>query len=134
VFHSIEKQVADAFHAHIQVRYGVDLSVTIEQPRQSDFGEIAVRRRSACQAIAPGAEEIAAELAAESGRYPAWRRSKWRVTAISIFARPRRLRSGAVAGRRRRYVRRRGKIIVGAHQHQSQQGGAHRPPAQRHAG
>ena len=42
MFHSIQQQVSSAFHAHIQIRYGVDLSVSIEQPRQSDFGEIAV--------------------------------------------------------------------------------------------
>ncbi len=42
MFHSIEKQVADAFRTHIQVRYGVDVPVAVEQPRQSDFGEMAV--------------------------------------------------------------------------------------------
>ena len=28
--------------ANIHARYGVDLQVAIEQPRQSDFGELAV--------------------------------------------------------------------------------------------
>jgi arginyl-tRNA synthetase len=42
VFHSIEKKVSSAFRAHIQARYGVDLSIAIEQPRQSSFGEMAV--------------------------------------------------------------------------------------------
>ncbi len=42
MFHSIEKQIAAAFHAHIQIRYGIDLPVVIEQPRQSEFGEMAV--------------------------------------------------------------------------------------------
>jgi len=42
VFHSIEHQISSAFRAHIQARYGVDLAVAIEQPRQSDFGEMAV--------------------------------------------------------------------------------------------
>jgi len=71
VFHSIEKQVADAFHAHIQVRYGVDLSVTIEQPRQSDFGEIAVPVAfQLAKRLRQAPKKIAAELAAEIGPIP----------------------------------------------------------------
>jgi len=71
VFHSIEKQVADAFRAHIQARYGVDLSVVIEQPRQSDFGEMAVPAvfQLAKQLRQPP-KKIAAELAAEIGPIP----------------------------------------------------------------
>jgi len=42
VFHSIEKLVSNAFREHIQVRYGVDLAVVVEQPRQSGLGEVAV--------------------------------------------------------------------------------------------
>jgi arginyl-tRNA synthetase len=42
VFHSIEKQVSSAFRAHILIRYGIELTVNVEQPRQSEFGEIAL--------------------------------------------------------------------------------------------
>ena len=71
MFHSIEKQVADAFHAHIQVRYGVDLSVAIEQPRQSDFGEIAVPAAfQLAKRLRQAPKKIAAELAAEIGPIP----------------------------------------------------------------
>jgi len=42
VFHSIEKSVSSAFRAHIQIRYGIDLAVAVEQPRQSDLGDMAV--------------------------------------------------------------------------------------------
>jgi arginyl-tRNA synthetase len=71
VFHSIEKQVADAFHAHIQVRYGVDLTVAIEQPRQSDFGEIAVPAAfQLAKLLRQPPKKIAAELAAEIGPIP----------------------------------------------------------------
>jgi arginyl-tRNA synthetase len=42
VFHSIEKQVSQAFRAHIQARYGIDFPTAIEQPRQSEFGDMAV--------------------------------------------------------------------------------------------
>ena len=42
MFHSIEKNVSSAFRAHIQIRYGIDLAVAVEQPRQSDLGDMAV--------------------------------------------------------------------------------------------
>jgi arginyl-tRNA synthetase len=68
VFHSIEKQVASAFRAHIQARYGVDLAVTIEQPRQSDFGEIAVPAAfQLARQLRQAPKKIAAELADEIG-------------------------------------------------------------------
>jgi arginyl-tRNA synthetase len=71
VFHSIEKQVSRAFHAHIQARYGVDLPVTIEQPRQSDFGEIAVPAAfQLAKQLRQAPRKIAAELAAEIGPIP----------------------------------------------------------------
>jgi len=72
VFHSIEKQVADAFRAHIQARYGVDLSIAIEQPRQSDFGEIAVPAAfQLAKQLRQPPKKIAAGLAAEIGPIPA---------------------------------------------------------------
>ncbi|MGA8581388.1 MAG: hypothetical protein WB579_22050 [Bryobacteraceae bacterium] len=72
MFHSIEKQVADAFRAHIQARYGVDLSVAIEQPRQSDFGEIAVPAAfQLAKLLRQPPKKIAAELAAGIGPIPA---------------------------------------------------------------
>jgi arginyl-tRNA synthetase len=71
VFHSIEKQIASAFHAHIQVRYGIDLAVTIEQPRQSDFGEMAVPAAfQLAKQLRQAPRKIAAELAAEIGPIP----------------------------------------------------------------
>jgi arginyl-tRNA synthetase len=42
VFHSIEKRVLEAFQARIRALYGVDPAFGIEQPRQSEFGEMAV--------------------------------------------------------------------------------------------
>jgi len=68
VFHSIEKQVAGAFHAHIQIRYGLDLAVAIEQPRQSDFGEMAVPAAfQLAKHLRQAPKRIAAELVAEIG-------------------------------------------------------------------
>lgn len=71
MFHSIEKQIASAFHAHIQVRYGIDLVVNIEQPRQSDFGEMAVPAAfQLAKQLRQAPQKIAAELAAEIGPIP----------------------------------------------------------------
>jgi arginyl-tRNA synthetase len=71
VFHSIEKQVTDAFRAHILARYGIDLAVGIEQPRQSDFGEMAVAAAfTLAKQLKQAPKKIAAEIAAEIGEIP----------------------------------------------------------------
>jgi arginyl-tRNA synthetase len=68
MFHSIEKHVASAFHAHILARYGLDLAVAVEQPRQSDFGEMAVPVAfQLAKQLRQAPRKIAAELAAEIG-------------------------------------------------------------------
>jgi len=71
VFHSIEKQVAGAFRAHILIRYGIELAVNIEQPRQSDFGEIAVPAAfQLAKQLRQAPKKIAQELADEIGPIP----------------------------------------------------------------
>ena len=71
MFHSIEKQVAGAFHAHIQIRYGIDLAVAMEQPRQSDFGEMAVPAAfQLAKQLRQAPQKIAAELVEEIGPIP----------------------------------------------------------------
>jgi arginyl-tRNA synthetase len=68
VFHSIEKQVSSAFRAHIQARYGVDLPIAIEQPRQSDFGEMAVPAAfQLAKQLRQAPKKIAAELVEDLG-------------------------------------------------------------------
>jgi arginyl-tRNA synthetase len=68
VFHSIEKQVSRAFHTHIQIRYGIDLAVAIEQPRQSEFGEMAVPAAfQLAKQLRQAPRKIAAELVEEIG-------------------------------------------------------------------
>jgi arginyl-tRNA synthetase len=68
VFHSLEKQIASAFHAHIQARYGIDLPVNVEQPRQSEFGELAVPAAfQLAKQLRQAPRTIAAELADEIG-------------------------------------------------------------------
>jgi arginyl-tRNA synthetase len=71
VFHSIERQIASAFRAHIQIRYGIDLAVALEQPRQSDFGEIAAPAAfQLAKQLKQAPRKIAAELAEEIGALP----------------------------------------------------------------
>jgi arginyl-tRNA synthetase len=68
MFHSIEKHVSSAFRAHILARYGLDLAVAVEQPRQSDFGEMAVPAAfQLAKQLRQAPRKIAAELAAEVG-------------------------------------------------------------------
>ena len=68
MFHSIEKRVSDAFHAHILVRYGIDVAIAIEQPRQSDFGEMAVPAAfQLAKQLRQAPKKIAADLAAGIG-------------------------------------------------------------------
>ncbi len=71
MFHSIEKQVSGAFRTHIQIRYGVDLAVAVEQPRQSEFGEMAVPAAfQLAKQLKQAPKRIAAELVDEIGPIP----------------------------------------------------------------
>jgi arginyl-tRNA synthetase len=68
VFHSIEQQISSAFRAHIQARYGIDLPVAVEQPRQSGFGEMAVPAAfQLAKQLHQAPKKIAAELVDEIG-------------------------------------------------------------------
>jgi arginyl-tRNA synthetase len=54
--------------AHIQARYGVDLTFAIEQPRQSEFGELAVPAAfQLAKQLRQAPKKIAAELVEEIG-------------------------------------------------------------------
>ncbi|HWB97797.1 MAG TPA: hypothetical protein VG672_13880, partial [Bryobacteraceae bacterium] len=68
MFHLLEKRIQAAFHQHILERYGTDLPVTIEQPRQSEFGEIAVPAAfQLARQLRQAPKKIAADLAAAIG-------------------------------------------------------------------
>lgn len=68
MFHSIEKLVSRAFRAHIQARYGVDLAVAVEQPKQSELGEMAVPAAfQLAKQLRQAPKKIAAELVEEIG-------------------------------------------------------------------
>ena len=71
MFHSIEKRVSSAFRSHIQVRYGIDLEPAIEQPRESDFGEMAVPAAfQLAKQLRQAPRKIAADLVDEVGPIP----------------------------------------------------------------
>ena len=42
MFHLLEKTIAERVSAHVRDRYGVEAPVTLEQPKQSSFGELAI--------------------------------------------------------------------------------------------
>jgi arginyl-tRNA synthetase len=71
MFHLLEKQVQRAFHDYVQARYGVDLAVAVEQPKQSDFGELAVPAAfQLAKQLKQAPRKIAAELVAGIGPIP----------------------------------------------------------------
>jgi arginyl-tRNA synthetase len=71
MFHLLETQVQRAFHDHIQARYGIDFPVAIEQPKQSDFGEMAVPAAfQLAKQLRQPPRKIAAELVADIGSVP----------------------------------------------------------------
>ena len=66
MFHLIEKRVQQAFHDHIQARYGIDLAFALEQPKKSDYGELAFSATfQLARQLRQDPKKIAAELAAE---------------------------------------------------------------------
>ena len=68
MFHIIEKALARRVSDHVRTRYGAELSIALEQPKQSGFGELAipVAFQLARQLKKPP-KAIAAELVAELG-------------------------------------------------------------------
>jgi arginyl-tRNA synthetase len=72
VFQQIEKSIAAAVAAHIQIRYGVEFPVILEQPKQTGFGEIAIPvafqlARQLKKAPRVIAQELVAELPSIGG-------------------------------------------------------------------
>ena len=68
MFHLLEKRVQETFHHHIQARYGIDLAIAIEQPKQAEFGELAVPVAfQLAKQLKQAPKKIAAELVADIG-------------------------------------------------------------------
>jgi arginyl-tRNA synthetase len=68
VFHLLEKRVQEAFQNHVKARYGIDLPIAIEQPKQPDFGELALPVAfQLAKQLRQAPKKIASELAADIG-------------------------------------------------------------------
>jgi arginyl-tRNA synthetase len=68
VFHLLEKRVQHALQSHILARYGVELAVAVEQPKQPEFGEMAVPAAfQLAKLLKQAPKRIAGELASEIG-------------------------------------------------------------------
>jgi arginyl-tRNA synthetase len=68
VFHLLEKRIQQAVSDHVKVRYGFDVPVALEQPKQSDFGELALPIAfQLARQLKKAPKAIAAELADELG-------------------------------------------------------------------
>jgi arginyl-tRNA synthetase len=71
LFHILERRVQQAFHDHILARYGIDLEIAVEQPKQSDFGELAVPAAfQLARRLKQAPKKIASEIAAEMPPVP----------------------------------------------------------------
>ncbi len=72
MFHIFEKQITERIEAHVRERYGVQVPVTLEQPKQASFGELAIpiafqlarQLKKAPRAIA---DQLVADLGAIEG-------------------------------------------------------------------
>ncbi len=71
MFHSLEKRISRSFRDHIQLRYGIDLTVAVDQPRHSGFGEMAVPAAfQLAKELKQAPKKIAAELVEDIGALP----------------------------------------------------------------
>ena len=68
MFHLLEKRIQQAFESHIAVRYGASAQVVVEQPKQPDFGELAIPVAfQLAKQLRQAPKKIAQELVAEIG-------------------------------------------------------------------
>ncbi len=69
MFHELETRIVDTVARHISIRYGIhDFGVTVEQPRQTSFGELALPVAfQLAKLLRQAPRKIAQELAEEVG-------------------------------------------------------------------
>ncbi len=72
MFHFIEKQLSERVAGHVRARYGAEVAVSLEQPKQASFGELAIPvafhlARQLKQAPKAIAGQIVADLGALEG-------------------------------------------------------------------
>jgi len=68
VFHLLEQRIQETFQKHIATRYALDVPIVIEQPKQPDFGELALPVAfHLAKQLKQAPRKIAAELVADIG-------------------------------------------------------------------
>ncbi|MGH9660850.1 MAG: arginine--tRNA ligase, partial [Bryobacteraceae bacterium] len=68
MFLQLERRIQQAFQSHIAARYGHAVDVTVEQPKQPEFGELAVPVAfHLARVLKQAPKKIAAELTSEVG-------------------------------------------------------------------
>jgi arginyl-tRNA synthetase len=68
VFLQFERRVQQAFQSHLAIRYGLDVPVLVEQPKQAEFGELALPAAfQLAKLLKQPPKKIAAEICAEIG-------------------------------------------------------------------
>ena len=71
MFHNLEKQVQAAFHDIVLMRFGEDIAIAMEQPRQTSFGELALPVAfQLAKTLKQAPKKIAAELVEAAGNIP----------------------------------------------------------------
>ena len=68
MFHILEEKIQQTFQSHIAARYGADVAVAIEQPKQPEFGELALPVAfQLARVLKQAPKKIAGELVEEIG-------------------------------------------------------------------
>jgi arginyl-tRNA synthetase len=68
VFHRVEQNITERLREYVQARYGFDAEVTLEQPKQSSFGELALPAAFAlAKRLKQAPRAIAAQIVGEIG-------------------------------------------------------------------
>ncbi len=68
MFHLLEKRLQQAFESHIAVRYGASAQIVVEQPKQAEFGELAIPVAfQLAKQLRQAPRKIAQELVSEIG-------------------------------------------------------------------
>jgi arginyl-tRNA synthetase len=68
VFHFIEKKISQRVADHVRARYGIDIAVPLEQPKQSSFGELSIQVAfQMARELKKAPKAIAAEIIGDLG-------------------------------------------------------------------
>ena len=69
VFHLVENKISDRVREYVRSRFGADITVSLEQPKQSSFGELAIPVAfHLARQLKQAPKAIAAQMVADVGR------------------------------------------------------------------